>query len=126
MSYRIIEADIKVNIVLRMIKGESTLKLAKEYNIPPKTMYTWNKKAVDVLYKIFEHNPPGPKRKLLKNLLNCVELSQNIPEETRECPNCNSTKVIKNGSYKLNSGVVKQRLRCKICLFQAVVEKKTT
>ena len=125
MAYRYIPAETKVEIVLRLFQGERPTSLEKEFHIPRKTLYTWKRQAEDALYQLFRFNPPGPKKTTPYMLHNCEDLSQKLFTESRECPQCASAQLAKNGSYSLKSGVVKQRLLCKSCYFQISIEKKT-
>lgn len=125
MSYREIPANIKAELVLRLLAGERPTSIETESSIPRKTLYEWKKKAIDAIYALFRETRPGPKGMTSVMLQDCDSISQNEKAIPCHCPKCDSDKIVKNGIYQTIKGETRQRLVCRACYAKITIEKKT-
>jgi len=156
MPYRSIDTERKVKLILEHLKGVRICSLARKYEVNEDSIHLWKNKVLRVLPQILSPKTPGPRprsqveilkeklKKLQKEYETLSQLSQItvsskapslLEERPSRCPECGSTHIWKNGTYKVSgertsrSLIVKekgtvQRFKCSECGVKLYLVKK--
>jgi len=156
MPYRSIDTERKVKLILEHLKGVRICSLARKYEVNEDSIHLWKNKVLRVLPQILSPKTPGPRprsrveilkeelKKLQKEYETLSQVSQItvsskapslLEERPSKCPECGSTHIWKNGTYKVSgertsrSLIVKekgtvQRFRCSHCGVKLYLVKK--
>ena len=156
MPYRSIDTERKVKLILEHLKGARICSLARKYEVNEDSIHLWKNKILRVLPQILSPKTPGPRprsqveilkeelKKLRKKYealsqLSQITISSKAPslleERPSKCPECGSTHIWKNGTYKVSgertsrSLIVKekgtvQRFKCSECGVKLYLVKK--
>ena len=123
MSYRSIDTERKVELILEHLKGARICSLARRYSVNEDSIHLWKNKVLHALSKILSPGTPGPRprsrvdilkeeleelRKKYEKLsqLSQITVSAKAPslleERPSRCPECGATRIWKNGTYRVS------------------------
>ena len=131
MPNRIISIETKVNALSQCLMLQNVEATAKELGVAPNSIRNWFvTKVLPSLPEALAKEHPGPK---LKAAATCPAKSKRAaveehPDDCFTCPHCQSTRVWKNGRYRVinwlaflsvrwfnQKRVAIQRIRCGTC-----------
>jgi len=122
MSYRSIDTERKVKLILEYLKGARICSLAREYGVNEDSIHIWKNKVLEALSEVLSPGTPGPRprsrveilKEKLEQLQNKYErlsqLSQIVvsskapsllEERPGKCPECGGVHIWKNGAYQV-------------------------
>ncbi len=122
MSYRSIDTERKVELILEHLKGARICSLAREYGVNEDSIHIWKNKVLESLSEILSPGTPGPRprsrveilKEKLEELQNkykrLSQLSQIVvsskapsllEERPSKCPECGGVHIWKNGAYQV-------------------------
>lgn len=122
MSYRSIDTERKVKLILEHLKGARICSLAREYGVNEDSIHIWKNKVLEALSEVLSPGTPGPRprsrveilKEKLEQLQNKYEklsqLSQIVvsskapsllEERPSKCPECGGVHIWKNGAYQV-------------------------
>ena len=123
MSYRSINTERKVELILEHLKGARICSLARRYSVNEDSIHLWKNKVLRALSEILSPGTPGPRprsrvdilkeeleelRKKYEKLsqLSQITVSAKAPslleERPSRCPECGATRIWKNGTYRVS------------------------
>lgn len=122
MSYRSIDTERKVKLILEHLKGARICSLAREYGVNEDSIHIWKNKVLEALSEVLSPGTPGSRprsrveilKEKLEQLQNKYEklsqLSQIavfskapslLEERPSKCPECGGVHIWKNGAYQV-------------------------
>ncbi len=132
MSYRSIDTERKVKLILEHLKGARICSLAREYGVNEDSIHIWKNKVLEGLSEILSPGTPGPRprtrveilKEKLEELQNKYErlshisqivVSSKTPslleERPSKCPECGGVRIWKNGAYQVTGERTSRSLR---------------
>lgn len=122
MSYRSIDNERKVKLILEHLKGARICSLAREYGVNGDSIHLWKNKVLEALSEVLSPGTPGPRprtrveilKEKLEELQNKYErlshisqitvsgeASSLLEERPSKCPECGGVRIWKNGAYQV-------------------------
>ena len=132
MSYRSINTERKVKLILEHLKGARICSLARKYKVDEDSIHLWRNKVLRVLPQILSPKKPGPRprsqveileeelKRLQKKYETLSQISQItvstkapsfLEERPSKCPKCGATHIWKNGTYQIKGERTSSSLR---------------
>jgi len=122
MSYRSLDTERKLRLILENLKGAKICSLARKYEVDEDSIHLWKNKVLKALPQILSPKTPGPRprskveilkgklKKLQKKYEALSQISQItvstktpslLEERPSKCPECGATRIWKNGTYQV-------------------------
>ena len=146
MAYKEVCLDTKISVFKDFISGMRVTDIANKYGVSRESVYTWSKTAMkaakEALVPYQREKTKELKAEIEKlkakyhkmskdyerlSQITHFSVSTSPSDEIRpaRCPKCDSTHVVKNGTYETKEGI-KQRYRCKDCNSRIFLVKKNS
>lgn len=146
MAYKEVDLDTKISVFKDFISGMKVTDIADKYGVSRESVYTWSKTALKAAKEALVPYQRDETKRLKAEIKKLKAEYQKVSEDYRSlsqkthfsastspsdkirptrCPKCNSTHVVKNGTYKTKEGI-KQRYRCKDCNSKIFLVKKNS
>lgn len=117
---RNISVETKIDVVLRIKRGEKIARVAREYGVSRPIIYLWKNEVEQILREGLKPKKSGPKEKVKKKDIRDREIEklkkeleklnkekeelfkklQKEEKPIKKCPFCSSEKVYKNGTVE--------------------------
>ena len=105
-------AELKLEIINRVLQGETKARLAAEYNLPgPGTIVSWMKKYEELGYNGLEGRPRGRPKIMTKEEKKNTPLTKNERDEFNELKKKLEYLEMENEVLKKLDALVKERLK---------------